>query len=334
MNAQRAKNTESQRSIIDYGKAVLSHEADAVSALSQSLGESFELSVKLILGLTPQSHLVVSGMGKAGFVAMKISASFASTGIPSFFLHPAEAIHGDLGRCTKNDVSLILSNSGETPEVLRMLPNLKRIGCPIISITSDPNSTLAKHSDVTLNIGKVDEAGPLGLAPTTSTTVMLALGDALTMAVMNEREFTPEEYAFYHPGGALGRSLLLVKEVMRSGEEHCVVSDKTIGKEVLHQITLTKGRPGAASIVDQSGRLVGIFTDGDLRRCLEREPAFLNHPISEVMGRSPKTISPEKLAQEALRLMSEYKIDQLVVVDSSFKPIGMLDIQDLISIRS
>ena len=320
------------QSIIEYGREVVGLERDALERLAQILDEKFENAVRLIRGMSPQGRVIVSGMGKAGVVGMKISATLASTGTPSFFLHPAEAVHGDLGRYNKHDVALLLSNSGKTEEVLRILPHLKRIGCPIVSITSDLESPLAKHSDVALPTGKVVEAGPLGLAPTTSTTVMIALGDALAMSVLSLREFSKEDYAYYHPGGELGRALMLVDEVMRRGEENCLVPETTICREALHQITKTKGRPGAASIVNTAGILVGVFTDGDLRRLLEEKSNFLDRPISEVMGKNPKTISAGKLAQEALKIMSEYKIDQLIVVDAGKKPIGLIDIQDLVAI--
>ena len=333
MSNSDSSSSSSPLSIREYGRKVLNDEAAAIAAVARMLDESFDHAVKLILGLSQQAHVIVSGMGKGGIVGMKISATLASIGVPSFFLHPAEAVHGDLGRFTKSDLALILSNSGETPEVVRMLPSLKRIGCPIVSMTGNPESTLGKHSDIVLSIGRLEEAGPHGLAPTTSTTAMLALGDALAITVVSEQECSPEQFAFFHPGGELGRSLMLVSEVMRSGNELCIVPEGMIAKEVLHQITLTKGRPGAASVVDSKGKLVGIFTDGDLRRCLEREPAFLDAPIEKVMGRNPKSISAERLASEAMRVMSEYKIDQLVVIDGCSTPVGMIDIQDLIGIK-
>lgn len=318
--------------IVAYGRVLVEQEARAVMDVAQILGESFEHAVKLILGLSSHGHVITSGIGKGGFIAMKISATLASIGVPSFFLHPAEAVHGDIGRFTKSDLALILSNSGETAEILAMLPGIKRIGCPIISMTAENRSSLAKHSDVNLAIGKHAEAGPLGLAPTTSTLVMLALGDALAMTVLKEKGLTNEEYAFYHPGGALGRSLMTVKDIMRTGEALCTVTADTLCKEVLHQITLTKGRPGAALITGTSGELSGIFTDGDLRRCLESGSTFLERPVSEYMGKAPKSIHSNKLVSEASKILSEHKIDQLAVVDARNKPIGLIDIQDVLSI--
>ena len=323
-------NKKPASSILAFGREIVAEESKAVSGLE--LDEQFENAVRLIRGMSREGRVIVSGMGKAGFIAMKISATMASTGTPSFFLHPAEAVHGDLGRYTKQDVALLISNSGETEEVLRILPHIKRIGCPIISVTGDSSSTLARHSDVTISVGKLTEAGPHGLAPTTSTTVMLVLGDALAMTVMSLRELSKEEFAYYHPGGNLGRSLMTVSDVMRTGEEHCIVREDMLARDVLHQITTTKGRPGAATIVSAQGNLVGIFTDGDLRRCLDQQADFLNAAISQVMGKSPKTISSDKLAQEALRIMTEKKIDQLIVVSEKGLPVGMIDIQDLVGV--
>lgn len=320
-------------SLQQYAAQVIELEATAVNSLKQFINDDLVHGVRLILGLSSHGHVITSGIGKAGFIAMKVSATFASVGIPSFFLHPAEAIHGDIGRFTKSDLALIFSNSGETPEILQMLPSIKRIGCPIISITSSKNCDLSKHSDVTLQTGKVTEAGPLGLAPTTSTTVMLALGDALVMSTLHEKGLTAEEYAFYHPGGSLGRALLLVKDVMRTDDELCVCDESMLCKEVLHQITITKNRPGAAIIVDGSKKIVGVFTDGDLRRCLDKEPNFLSYPVKDFMGKNPKSIEPHKLASEASRLMSDHKIDQLIVQDSTRTPLGLIDIQDLLEIK-
>lgn len=320
------------KDILSYGKSIVGLEAEAVNSICGLIDSSFETAVKMILSIPSTGRVIVSGIGKAGFIGMKISATLASTGTPSFFLHPAEAVHGDLGRYAKDDIALILSNSGETPEILRILPSIKRVGCPIISITGSRSSTLAKHSEATLLIGKVDEVGPLGLAPTTSTTVMLALGDALAMTVLNQRGFSKEEFAQYHPGGALGRKLMTVAEAMRQGDEHAVARDNLLCKEVIHIISATKGRPGAAAIVNGEGKLVGVFTDGDLRRCLDLNINFLNEPISKYMGRSPKTCNASQLVEEALHLMSQFKIDQLLVTDEENRPIGTLDIQDVLSI--
>lgn len=308
---------------------ILKEEASAVTHVAELLGLSFEEAVKLILELSPSGRVLVTGLGKAGIVGQKISATLASTGTSSFYLHPTEALHGDLGRFHKSDLALVLSNSGETPEVLALIPQLRTVGVPIVAITSTSENTLSKHADVVLTIGKLNEAGALGLAPTSSTTAMMALGDALALVVLNARGFTAEQFAFNHPAGNLGRALMKVNEVMRTGNNHCVVSENEPVKEVLRKISLTPGRPGAAAVVDGVGKLVGVFTDGNLRRCLEAGSSFLDAPIASVMGRSPKSITQERFAKEALALLVQLKIDQLLVVDSGGKPIGMVDIQDV-----
>lgn len=315
----------------EYARNVLLSEAKAIEALGSRLDESLEHALRTMMEIPQGGRVIVSGMGKAGFIAMKISATLASIGTPSFFLHPSEAVHGDLGRYNKNDVAMILSNSGETPEILRLLPHLKQIGCPLISITSSKDSNLAKHSDIALCYGKVEEVGPLKLAPTTSTTVMLALGDALAMTLMEAKGFSPVEFARFHPGGNLGRSLTLVSDIMRSGEMNCIVPKDMKTREVIHRISETKGRPGAACVADSDGRLFGVFTDGNLRRCLEQHADFLDHPISDFTTQSPKVITPDKLVQEALRIMSDHKIDQLIVVDQERNILGLIDIQDLVN---
>ena len=318
---------------LEYAKDILREEAAAVSLLSDRLDESFAHAVDLIRDMSAQGHVIVTGMGKAGFVGMKVSATLASVGVPSFFLNPAEAVHGDLGRYTRQDLALMLSYSGETDEILRLLPLLRRLGCPIISITSKRDSTLARFSEVVIELGDMVEAGPLGLAPTTTTTAMLVLGDALAMSIVRLKGLSVEEFAFFHSGGSLGRSLTPVSDIMRKDDQHCVVSETTNAREVLDKITATKGRPGAATIVAQDGRLIGIFTDGDFRRCLTTEEHFLDQPISRFATRNPKTIHQDKTASEALRLLSSNKIDQVIVVDSENRPVGMVDIQDLIEVR-
>lgn len=321
-----------QTSIIEYARSIISEEALAISGLLETIDGQFESAVRLVLEMPETNRVIVSGMGKASFVGMKISATFASTGTPSFFLHPAEALHGDLGRFSGNDIAIILSNSGETPEILRILPHVKRLGCKVVSITGLKDSSLATHSDLVLSIGKLDEAGPHGLAPTTSTTAMLAVGDALAMAVFDQRGFSREQFAAYHPGGQLGASLMPVSQVMRSGDEHCLVPCNMKVRDVLHKISTTKGRPGAASIVNPDGTLAGVFTDGDLRRYLEQGNDFLDLEISQVMTSNPRSILADKLAPEALRVLSEKKIDQIIVLDSEKRPVGMVDIQDLVGI--
>jgi arabinose-5-phosphate isomerase len=312
---------------VEYGRRILEVEELAIRKVRESLGPTFEQAVSLILGCT--GRIVVTGMGKAGIVGEKVSATLASTGTPSHSLHPADAYHGDLGRVVKDDVVLILSNSGETEEVVRLLPLLRKVGAKIVAITGSAASTLAKHGDVVLCMGEIDEACPNGLAPTASTTAMLALGDALAMVVAKSRNFTAEEYAANHPGGSLGRRLLKVSEIMRSGDAITVVPTAVTVLDALLRMNRTKGRPGAASIVDEAGRLVGIVTDGDLVRHLEKGPGFLSQPVSEVMGRRPKRIGLDRLATEGLQLLRDHKVDQLAVVDANERPVGLLDIQDL-----
>jgi arabinose-5-phosphate isomerase len=316
---------------IAYGRSIITEEITALKEVADLLDESFAHAVETILSLPAGARIVVSGMGKAGFVAQKISATLSSIGFPSLYLHPAEAVHGDLGRFSSHDLALLLSNSGETSEVVRLLPTLKQRGSHIISITSSSTSTLGKHSDVVIATGRFVEAGPLGLAPTTSTTVMMALGDALAMTLVHRRGFSKEDFAAFHPGGDLGRSLMLVSDIMRTGESCCIVHESVDTKKALHLITETKGRPGAASIVNEAGVLVGVFTDGNLRRCLEHDIEFLNKPIGTLCSRTPITITPEKLATEAARIIQERKIDQLMVVDSDNVPVGLIDIQDLLA---
>ncbi len=308
---------------------ILEKEQEAINSLKPSIDSDFVKAVKTILNKDEVSKVVVLGMGKAGFMGMKISATLSSIGIPSFFLHPAEALHGDLGRVGKKDIMLILSNSGETGEILRILPSFKKIGNTIISITGSKTSTLSKYSDIILSLNGIKEACPLGLAPTSTTTAMLALGDALSMAILNERNFTSEDFAFFHPGGALGRSLMKVYEIMRKGEFLCIVNEDEIIKDVVQKMTDTKGRPGCAIVINNNGTLSGIYTDGNLRRDLNKGCGFLNEKVKDYMGKSPKSIAPDNLIKEALTTLTNYEIDQIIVVDDKNIPIGLVDIQDV-----
>jgi len=323
--------TSAEHPDLKYGQGILRQQIDALTQVANSLDPSFAEAVRILLALDTNSRIVVSGMGKAGYVGMKLSATLASIGFPSFFLHPADAIHGDLGRLQRNDVVVILSHSGETDEIVRLLPRIKRFGAAIISITSSSTSSLGRHSDVVIETGKIPEAGPLGLAPTTSTTVMMALGDALAMTLLERKGISREEYASFHPGGDLGRSLMLVSEIMRTGSSVCVVTEDTPNSKALHNITATEGRPGCAAVVNKAGAIIGVFTDGDLRRCLEREPDFLQKTIGSVCSRTPVTIHAQQLAQEACRIIQERKINQLFVIDKTHKPVGLVHIQDLLA---
>jgi arabinose-5-phosphate isomerase len=311
---------------------VIRLEAAAIERLEGLLNEGFSRAVDLILG--SEGQVVVTGMGKAGLVGQKISATLASTGTPSFYLHPADALHGDLGRLRPRDILLALSNSGETAEVNAVIPVARKIGAVVIAMTGRPDSTLGKLADTVLDIGRVEEACPHKLAPTTSTSAMLALGDALAMVVLDERNFTREDYALFHPAGSLGRRLLRVREVMRKGEELPLVTSATRIDAVLLTMSRTPGRPGAALVVGPEGRLIGIFTDGDVRRLLETgEMKHLHAPVSEFMGDQPKSIGPEALVEEAQRLLQEHHIDQVPVLDAEGRPVGLLDVQDLLDIR-
>ncbi len=312
---------------------VIRLEASTIEGLIARLDGTFEEAVDRVLGC--KGLVIVAGMGKAGLVGAKISATLASTGTPSIALHPTEALHGDLGRIRPDDVLLVLSNSGATEEIKNLIPHVRRIGAAVIAMVGAQDSALARLADCVLYIGPIDEACPLGLAPTASTSAMMALGDALAMVVLAERGFSREDYARYHPAGALGRRLMQVREVMRTGEELPLVRLGTRVVDVMTTMSRTKGRPGAALIVDTHGALAGIFTDGDLRRLLESgDLTRLERPVDAFMGRSPKTVAPDALVDEAERLLREHKIDQIAVVDDERRAVGLLDVQDLLSTRA
>lgn len=313
------------------GRRVVEAEIAALQSLISKLDLQFAKAVETILAC--KGHLVVCGMGKPGFVAQKLSATFASTGTPSFYLHPSEALHGDLGRVSKRDVVLLLSNSGRTEEMIRLMDPLRRIGAKTILMTGDINSPLAERADLVLDIGKVEEACPLGLAPTASSTVLLVLGDALAMAVMESRDFGPEDWALYHPGGALGTRVMRVREVMRTGDANPIVREDEPLARAVAVMTQTPGRPGATNVVDKRGRLVGIFTDGDLRRLFERSEADPNRPVGEVMGRDPTTVEDGMLVIEAARVLRDRHVDQVPVVNGRGRLVGLLDVQDLLDLR-
>lgn len=323
----------SDKNIIQLGHEVIEGEKRALEALNSSLNEAFITAVEALISIPPTGRVIISGMGKTGFIAMKISATLASTGVPSYFLHPAEALHGDLGRLTRDDIAILLSNSGETEETLRMVGLIKRIGCMLISITGNPSSSLSRLSDIPLFIGDIKEVCPLGLAPTASTTAMLVLGDALAMTILAKRDFTKEQFATYHPAGNLGRQLMRADEVMRTGALHTVVNGKLSTLDALKKMNSTKGRPGAASIIDDTGKLIGFFSDGDLVRQLENGQQFLTAPVSTVMTPNPKTVNRENLVQDILFIMEKHKIDLVIVIDENTHPIGLVDVQDLLDVR-
>jgi arabinose-5-phosphate isomerase len=308
-------------------RRVLSIERDALSGLIRRIDKTFD-KVATILFKT-KGRIILTGMGKPGFIAQKISATLSSTGTPSHYLHPAEALHGDLGRVAEDDAIIALSNSGETEEVVKFLPVVKKIGATLIAMVGNTRSTLARNADFVLDVSVKREACPLGLAPTASTTAMLAMGDALAVALLEMNGFKEKDFAFYHPGGILGKRLVLrVEDIMRTGSANPVVNQDLEIKRVL--IAITRARAGSASIVDSRGRLTGIFTDGDLRRQIEIDPAFLERPVKEVMTRNPKVIQKDRLAAEALQLLRSKKLDELPVVDARNCPIGLLDVQDLL----
>src|SRR3954469_15115732 len=320
-----------KQDLVDYAREVIRAEAEAVLQVAGRINGSFSRAVEMVL--TCAGRVVVTGMGKPGFIAQKLSATFASTGTPSLYLHPAEALHGDLGRLVPGDLVLALSNSGETDEIVRLLPSIRRLGAPIVAMTSGLKNSLAGQADVVLEIGPVPEACPLGLAPTASTVALLAMGDALAMSVQHKRGFSPEQFASLHPGGALGRQLLRVREVMRTGERNPTVRFDASLRETAAVMTRTEGRPGAASVVDAQGRLIGIFTDGDLRRLVQSGDVDFARPVATVMGKSPRTVGPEDLAATAAEMMRNPTVAQLPVVDAGARPVGLLDVQDLLAAR-
>lgn len=312
---------------IQEARRILKIEADAIRTLIPRIGKSFEEALGLLYEC--RGRVIVSGMGKAGFIARKISATLASTGTPSLYLHPAEAFHGDLGRVTAEDRVLMLSHSGETEEVVQLLSPLKKIGVKIIAMTGNLHSALAQNAEVVLDISIDREACPLGLSPSTSTAVSLAMGDALALTLLKKKGFRQEDFAFLHPGGNLGKKLLKVKDLMRKGKDHPVVRQDISVKGALFAIT--RARAGSCSVVDGSRKLIGIFTDGDLRRQLrENGEKILLAPIREVATLKPLVVRQDRLAAEALHLLREKNVDELPVIDDRGRAVGLLDVQDLL----
>lgn len=312
---------------IHIGQRTIQIEQEAIQALYPRIDESFAKACRLMLEC--RGRIVVVGMGKSGHVARKIAATLASTGTPAFYVHPGEASHGDMGMITANDVVLAMSNSGETSEVITLLPLFKRMGAPLISMTGKPSSTLAQAAEVSLNTGVDKEACPLDLAPTSSTTTQLVMGDALAIALLEARGFTAEDFAFSHPGGALGRRLLLkVQDIMHSGSRIPVVSKGTRLSDAL--LEMTRKGLGMTTITDEQGVLIGIFTDGDLRRALDHGIDPLNTSIETVMTTGCSTITADILAAEALKIMDESKINALICVDENNRAIGALNMHDLL----
>jgi arabinose-5-phosphate isomerase len=312
---------------LELAREVISIEAAAVQALTQRIDENFLRALDIILSC--DGRVIVSGMGKSGHIARKIAATMASTGTPAYFVHPAEASHGDLGMIAAKDVFIALSYSGESEELLTIVPLIKRQGAKLISLTGNPDSSLAREADVHLDGAVAKEACPLGLAPTASTTAALALGDALAVALLDAKGFGEADFARSHPGGSLGRRLLThVRDIMRSGERiPAVGQDATLSDAVLE---ISRKGVGMTAIVDDARRVLGIYTDGDLRRTLERRLDFAATPVSSVMSRQPHAISPDALAAEAVQVMEQYNISQMLVVDADNTLVGALNMHDLL----
>ena len=321
---------------LDLARRTLRVEGQAIIALAERVGDSFREAAREILRC--QGKVVLTGIGKAGIIAQKISASLVSTGTQSVFLHPVEALHGDLGRLVRGDVVMALSHSGATDEIVRLVDHVKARGCCLIAITGMPDSPLGRHADITIDYGQVDEACPLGLAPTVSTSCMLALGDALTLTVMDMRKFTPEEFAAFHPAGALGRKLLRVEETMtfRRGERLSVAGEGLTLLKALAEAEKVDRRTGAMLLVDDDGRLTGILTDADIRRLLLQRGRedLTDLSVREVMIRSPKCVHLGDLVSEALAVFHRYRIDELPVLDERDRPVGVIDVQDLLGIKT
>lgn len=314
--------------IIETAKRVLRIEAEAIYGLLDRLDHSFEKAVEIILN--SRGRVVVTGMGKSGLIGKKIAATLASTGTPAFFMHPAEASHGDLGMVTSDDVIIAISNSGETEEVIRLIPFLKRFNVKLISITGNNGSTLAQQADVNLDVTIKEEACPLGIVPTASTTATLAMGDALAVALLIKRGFKEEDFAMYHPGGSLGKRLFIkVRDLMHTGDELPVVGPDTLMTDAIMEIS--SKRLGVTAVVDRDRKVIGIITDGDLRRGIQRHgKAFFEMKAGEVMTKNPKTISADELAAKALAIMEEKSITSLVVPDEEGRIEGIIHIHDIL----
>jgi arabinose-5-phosphate isomerase len=327
MTHKKVVNEQDIAQITGLGRAVIETEAAAISALIKRVDEQFAQACRYLLDC--QGKIVVSGMGKSGHIGSKLAATLASTGSPAFFVHPGEASHGDLGMISPQDVVLALSNSGETNELLTILPLLKRLGTPLISMTGNPNSTLARESEVHLDVSVEKEACPLGLAPTSSTTATLVMGDALAVALLQTRGFTAEDFALSHPGGSLGKRLLLhVSDIMHSGPALPLVNSSATLHDALEMMS-AKGL-GMTAVVDEEGRLEGLYTDGDLRRTLNNPVDIHKQRVSEVMTRNCKTVPPGMLAAEALQMMDEKKINGLLVIDDQQQLVGAFNMHDLL----
>lgn len=327
--------TRSSAAILKTARAVLKTEAEAVAALAGKLGPSFAEAVNAIL--KSKGRVIVTGVGKSGLVGRKIAATLASTGTPSLFIYPVECLHGDLGMFAKGDMALALSYSGETEELVKVVPLIQAMNIPVIAMTGRPDSRLGRMADITVAAPVRKEACPYNITPTASTTAMLALGDAMSVALMEMRDFTREDFARFHPGGSLGKRLAAgkmlevpVRELMHSGKDNPVVKSDALVSEAL--LVMTATHFGATSVVDKKGKLCGFFTDGDLRRALQSDPNAVSSRVSDVMMKTPTTVTPQDKAASAARIIKRLRIDNLPVVDSKGRPVGLLDAQDLIDI--
>jgi arabinose-5-phosphate isomerase len=318
---------------LDYARKVIEAEAEAIASVGGIVDESFATAVEMIYACT--GSCIVSGIGKAGIIGQKISATLASTGTPSHFLHPAEAVHGDLGRLRSDDVVMVLSYGGETDEITRLINLVKQLGVKLISITGKEDSTLSKYSDVVLCMGQITEACPLGVAPSVSTTCMLAVGDAIAFTVMKARNFSVEDYVRFHPGGSLGAKLMTVEQSMmfKPGEKLPIAGMDDTVEDFLAGTSDVK-RHGAVMVTDETGALAGIITDADIRRLLTKHgQKALKQKAGEVMTRNCKKIRVDALAAEATAIFHKHRIDELPVVDSGNKPVGLIDVQDILTIK-
>jgi arabinose-5-phosphate isomerase len=312
---------------LERAAEVIRQQAEQVGKLADRLDDNFDSALDILFSC--KGRVIVTGMGKSGIVGRKIAATFNSTGTPSMYLHPSEGMHGDLGIVTPDDVVLILSKSGDTDELSQLIPPFKRLGVPIIAIVGNTDSPLAQKCDVVLDAGVESEADEFDLIPTTSSTAELVMGDALAVVLLEMRGFSTEDFAVRHPGGALGRRLLLkVSDLMHIGDEIPIVRETDLLKDVI--VEITSKRLGLALVVDQNGKLAGIYTDGDLRRTVEKGNDFLTKPISAYMGRNPKTIEADALAEEALATMEKHSITSLAIVDDNHRPTGILHLHDIL----
>jgi arabinose-5-phosphate isomerase len=312
--------------LLKLAAKVLRVEGEGILGLIPRLDERFLRALELLQAC--RGRVVVMGIGKSGIIGRKVAATLASVGTPALFLHPAEGVHGDIGMVARDDVAVIISNSGETEEVITLLPAIKRLGIPLIVLTGNPASTLARTADVVLDVSVAEEACPMSLVPTSSTTAALAMGDALAVSLLELRGVTPEDFAFFHPGGSLGRRFLKVEELMHVGDAVPVVSEGTPMAEAI--LEMTGKRLGATAVVDAEGVLVGIITDGDLRRALQRDHELAGRTAGDLMSSHPKTISRDELAAKALETMERHSITQLLIMDASRRPEGILHLHDIL----